>query len=384
MYQIIILDAIGDKATVLRSTLESRVRDLKLDPSRDVEFLSENDLHRLSADCAKAGVLFSDGAAGQTFAAEVQVLLDSPTVVIPAVTSLANFASQVPAALRATNGLELDPADPKLEEIAGLILELLGLLRKRRRLFISYKRSESAAVAQQLYHALDERSFDVFLDTLSVRPADQFQEQLWHRMADSDVVILLYTKSVHSSGWVEKEIERASGMKITVLQLIWPGVPRDPETQLFEPLYVETGDFDSAHPGEFGAAMAAGICTLVESLRASSLARREAELVGTLRDRAEKWQLTTAIQPTRHVDVHCDAQTFARVIPAVGVPDSETFHAMALAPVKGAAPTQVVILYDSLNVTAGWRAHLDWLHDHLPVKTIKAFEVDKWLSSLCP
>jgi hypothetical protein len=114
----------------------------------------------------------------------------------------------------------------------------MGLLRKRRRLFISYKRTESAMVAQQLYHALDERGFDVFLDTLSVRPAEQFQEHLWHRMTDSDVVILLYTKSAHASGWVEQEIERANGMKITVVQLIWPGVSRDPTTLLFEPVYL--------------------------------------------------------------------------------------------------------------------------------------------------
>jgi hypothetical protein len=382
MYQIVILDAIGDKAVILRSTLETRVRDLNLDPSNDIEFLAANELHRLDADCPRAGVLFSDGSAGQTFAAEVQTLLDSHAVVIPAVTSLIGFASKVPAALQATNGLELDPADPNLEKVAGLVLELLGLLRKRRRLFISYKRSESAAVAQQLYHALDERSFDVFLDTLSVRPADQFQEQLWHRMTDSDVVVLLYTLSVHSSGWVEKEIERASGMKITVLQLIWPGVPRDPKTQLFEPLYLDNGDFDPAHGGQLVAAKAAGVCTLVESLRASSLARRESELVGTLRERAGKLNLTTAVQPTRHVDVHTDGNTFTRVIPAVGVPDSESFHVSALAPAGGVAPKQVVLLYDSMNVTAAWRTHLDWLHDYLPVKTVKALDVDQWLGTL--
>lgn len=384
MYQIVILDAIGDKAAVLRSTLETRIRDLNLDPSSDIQFLDANQVHLLSADCARAGVLFSDGAAGQTFATQVQALLDSPAVVIPAVTSLIDFASKVPAALHATNGLELGPADPNLEKVASLVLELLGLLRKKRRLFISYKRSESAAAAQQLYHALDERSFDVFLDTLSVRPADQFQEQLWHRMTDSDVVILLYTPSVHSSGWVEKEIERASGMKITVLQLIWPGVPRDPKTQLFEPLYLGNSDFDSAHAGQLVAAKAASICALVESLRASSLARRESELVGSLREYAGKHQLATVVQPTRHVDVHCDANTFTRVIPAVGVPDSEAFHVSALAPAGGLAPKQVVLLYDSLNVTAAWRTHLDWLQDYLPVKTIKVFEVDQWLSTLCP
>ena len=384
MYQVAIIDAIGDKAAVLRSTLETRIRDLNLEPATNIQFLAPHELHLLSADSVRVGVLFSDGPRGQTFAAQVQALLESPAVVIPAVTSLIDFSSRVPASLQATNGLELDPSDANLEKVASLILELFGLLRKRRRLFISYRRRESAAVAQQLYHALDERSFDVFLDTLSVRPADQFQEQLWHRMTDSDVVILLYTPAVLSSGWVEKEIERASGMKITVLQLIWPDVPRDPKTQLFEPLLLKKEDFDPQHPEQLDPAKAASICTLVESLRATSLARRESELVGTLRECAAKHHLSTAVQSSRYVDVHCSADSFTRVIPAVGVPDSETFQACALAPVRGMEPKRLVLLYDSLNVTAAWKTHLDWLHGYLPVKTIKAFEVDQWLTTLCP
>jgi hypothetical protein len=383
MYQVIILDAIGDKAGPLRSTLEERVRDLNLDPARELEFLGPSDVGFLRTDAPRVGVLFSADTRGRSFAAQVRTLLDSPAVVIPAVTSLADFPSKVPDDLAPTNGMKLEAGDPKLEKVAALVLELLGLMRKRRRLFISYKRSESAAVAQQLHHALDERSFDVFLDTLSVRAADPFQEQLWHRMADADVVVLLYTTSIHSSGWVQQEIERANGMKITVLQVIWPGVKRDRSTELFEPLYLASGDFDPARPGELKAEKAEEICTLVEGLRAKSLANREAELVGTLRDRADKQQLATAVQPTRFVDVRCDTKRFTRVIPTVGVPDSEAFHRSALAPVEGAAPQGIVLLYDSLNVAPEWRKHLDWLHGFLPVKTLKASEVDQWLSGLC-
>jgi hypothetical protein len=384
MYQIAILDAIGGQSAILRSTLEARLRDLKLDPSRDAQFLDERNLDLLRADCGRVGVLFSGGAAGQAFAPQAQTLLDSAAVVVPVVTSLTDFKSLIPPALYSTNGMELNPGDPDLEELAALLLEVLGLLRKRRRLFISYKRTESAAVAQQLYHALDERTFDVFLDTLSVRPAEQFQEQLWHRMTDSDVVILLYTKSVHLSGWVEKEIERANGMKITVVQLIWPGVARDPETQLFEPVYLDHSDFEPQCPARLTASKASSVCTLVESLRASSLARRQAALVGTLRDRAAKHRLTTQVQPISHVDVHCDKDKFARVIPSVGVPDSETIHACAAGTAAGVKPSQIVLLYDSFNVTKAWSSHLDWLGGHLPVRTLKVFEVDAWLGSLCP
>ena len=385
MYQIAILDVMGDKSAVLRSTLESRVKDLNLDPNLDFEFLTADDLNRLRADSAKVGVLFSDSSEGQRLAPQVERLLDSSAVVIPVVASLEDFPSKVPAVLTASNGLKLDPGDPGLGNVAGLVLELLGLLRKRRRLFISYKRSESSAVAQQLYHALDERSFDVFLDTLSVRAADLFQEQLWHRMADSDVVVLLYTASIHSSGWVEREIERASGMKITVLQVIWPGVRRDPRTRLFEPLYLDDNDFDTNSSGQLSPAKSVEICALVESLRARSLANRQAELIGSLRDRAADHKLETTIQPNRCIDVRCndEERTFTRVFPTVGIPDSEAFHADALAPFQGATPKQIVLLYDALNVAPHWKTHLDWLHQSLPVKTVKVFEVDRWLSGLC-
>ena len=383
MYQIAILDATATRAATLRATLENRVRDLMLDPALNIEFLDHTQLDRLSPNRSRVGVLFSDGPAGAAFAAEVQQILDSPAVVVPAVTSLDDFNSKVPAALHPTNGLLLDPADPNLEKVAGLVLEILGLMRKRRRLFISYKRSESAEVAQQLYHALDERSFDVFLDTLSVRAADDFQEELWHRMTDSDVVLLLYTKSTLASGWVAQEIERATGMKVTVLQLIWPGVGRDRKTELFEPRYLKQDEFEVQNSARLRPEKVAEICTLVESLRAGSLSRRKSELVGTLRESAAAKSLSTAIQASGYVDVHCQTDAYSRVLPTVGVPDSEAIHACALDPVDGATPSEVVLLYDALNVTAKWRGHLDWLSDHLPVRTLKLEEVNTWLGGLC-
>ena len=77
-YQIVILDALGGHDTVLRSTIESNIRDLKLDPARDIEFLGPNDLGRLRGASAKVGVLFSDGPAGQAFAMQVETAAQHP------------------------------------------------------------------------------------------------------------------------------------------------------------------------------------------------------------------------------------------------------------------------------------------------------------------
>ncbi len=379
MYQIVIMDAIGTKAAILQATLEQRARDLNLDPLTDLCFNPA----KLDPASPRVGVLFSDGPAGLAFAPDVQPLLDSPATVIPVVQSLADFAKHIPQNLRTANGLELDPADPALDKVASLVLELFGLLRKRRRLFISYKRNEAAAVAHQLHNALDERTFDVFLDTLSIRPAAQFQEQLWHRMTDSDLVILLYTASVHQSGWVQQEIDRAAGMGITVLQLIWPGVARNPATQIFEPVYLQPADFDPARPDELASAVVAKICTQVESLRARSLRRREDELVGPLRDSATSHNVTAAIHPARYVDItKPKTAEVIRIIPAVGVPDSESFHDPLRSPAGEPAPNETVLLYDPRHLIPAWDQHLDWLNTHLPVKTVKLPEIGKWIAAL--
>jgi len=57
-YEVIVLDAIDGKSSILQSTLEHRVRDLNIDPGQ-VEFLGPGELSRLRLDAARVGVLFS-------------------------------------------------------------------------------------------------------------------------------------------------------------------------------------------------------------------------------------------------------------------------------------------------------------------------------------
>lgn len=46
------------------------------------------------------------------------------------------------------------------------------------------------------HDVLSGRGFDVFLDTHDIRPGNPFQEMLFQRLADSDVVIMLDTKII--------------------------------------------------------------------------------------------------------------------------------------------------------------------------------------------
>ncbi|MEW3673962.1 toll/interleukin-1 receptor domain-containing protein, partial [Pseudomonas aeruginosa] len=79
-----------------------------------------------------------------------------------------------------------------------------------------------------LYDALDARGFDVFIDVRSVPPAADFQSQLWHRMSDSDVVVLIDTPGFREGRWTAEELARANATNVQILHLLWPGQKEDP------------------------------------------------------------------------------------------------------------------------------------------------------------
>lgn len=163
----------------------------------------------------------------------IKILLTDATLILPIVSKFENFNEQIPEILRSINGFELS-STLDIEKLVSSILEGLSLLRLSRRIFISYKRDESSLVAIQLFESLEKAGFDVFLDTHSIRPGEPFQDELWHRMADTDVVVLLNTPGFLNSNWTTQELAKANSMSIGILQLIWPEhkLERDAELSL--------------------------------------------------------------------------------------------------------------------------------------------------------
>ena len=112
----------------------------------------------------------------------------------------------------------------------------MRLLRENRKLFISYRRTDSSAVANQLFDAFVRNNYDVFLDTYSINPAKNFQEELHHRMTDCDVLIQLYTNDFKNSKWCNEEIISANQKQIGVVEIIWPDCTPDIHNLLCEPI----------------------------------------------------------------------------------------------------------------------------------------------------
>ena len=377
-YQIGLVNATGSSlAGQLQSLLDGRAQELGLDPGRDFQYFQNADVAAMSGAAPTAIVYFGGASRNTSFDSMVEQRVHAGDVVIPVVPTTVGFSGQVPPGLRPVNGMAI-PTEADLPRLASLVLETLHLMRRRRRVFISYKRVESQEVANQLYNALDARSFDPFLDTHSIREGDPFQERLWHRMADSDLTILLYTDTVLDSGWVKKELDRADAMGITVLQVIWPGVSRDPRTALFEPLYLDPADFQKDALKDH---KLQEIVMKTESLRARSLASREAKLVKALCGIALEQKIPFAVQRTRCVDLCPESAGFTRVFLGIGVPDAMSFQE-ATESLGSRKPARTFLMYDPFCVAPYYQQHLDWFDLYSPVKALKPAGVASWLQGL--
>jgi hypothetical protein len=286
------------------------------------------------------------------------------------------------------NALPAGP-DQNIDRVASLVLESFRLLRRERRLFISYRRDDSQAAANQLYDALDAHGFDVFIDTRTVPPAVDFQEELWHRLADTDVVVLLDTKDFRGSRWTTEELARANATNIQILHLLWPGQPEDVASafSFFHPLV--DSDFSGAEPigkeSRLEDAAVREICDHAERLRARAIAARHAYLVDSFCDNARDRGFTPSVQPERWISIEVVPGNTLAVVPTIGVPNSlvinQTFDAISKA---GSGTGGIWVLNDSRGLLASWLSHLDWLDGYLPVRSMRLASVDGALRSIAP
>jgi hypothetical protein len=318
----------------------------------------------------------------------VQQLIIDGTLILPIVPDIRHFPKLVPPSLHHINGMELSSPN-EMERIASRVLEGLGLLRLSRRLFISYKRDESSAVAIQLFERLEKAGFDVFLDTHSILPGDVFQDELWHRMADTDVVVLLNTPGFLKSHWTTRELAKANAMSIGILQLIWPSHTLERDAELSIPVYLKDSDFagkqfDDAKKSHLEEDALNSIVQHVESLRARSLASRQDNIISEFVSSSGRTGKKVNLQPEKFITVQNDKGKEYVIIPTVGVPQAFTYNQSEeiVARIKSKTFTGIYLLFDDRNIREKWLQHLAWLDNYLPIKTIKIVEAEEWLKKI--
>lgn len=387
-YQLIIL---GSKVPIIGDLIylfHKKVNELKL-PNNSVKIIDSNNFENEYMGNQPAFVFYIGDINGDFKDLDVaQRLLKDGTMILPIYFNDDSFSKEIPSILENQNGIQYK----KIEEdrIINIALESFELLNNTRKIFISYKRSESTSVAIQLFEALESHNFDVFLDTHSIGKGEAFQEELWHKMTDCDVIVLLNTPGFLNSHWCKEEFAEAGAKQIGIVQLVWPNhnVKMDDTSHISYPKHLVKEDFindvfDDKDVSKLKSEIIEEIIREVESVRARNLAARQDNLITEFRNIAVKLGKKITVQPERFLTEDLASGERRIFIPTIGLPQSTSCQSAEvrkeLLNYKGSV--SIKLIYDDLRIREKWIKHLDWLNKNLNVdiKTLKKQEFESWL-----
>lgn len=364
IYEFAILgDVSSEQRQCLTTTLGKMVSEFDLEIGSEVQIYEAGELTDRNRASAFAAVYFGGSATTDIEAASL--VFSESVPVIPVVDNLEQFSVSVPGFLRSTNGYCLKKEDPEMEELATIMLECVGLLRRQRRVFVSYRRTESREAALQMHDLLTSKGFDVFLDTHDIRPGDPFQDVLWHRLCDSDVLVMLDTPTYFESRWTREEIGRARAKEIHVLRVVWPDHEPNKMTDLSETIYLEKEDLEK-DSGPVISEKIDEIVLKVESVRSRSIAARYMSITGRLRADVKKIGASfEGIGAHRAIAIKLVDDRTIWAYPVVGVPTAETLHDIATKARVADQREVPVLVYDDIGIRETWSEHLQWLEDNI-------------------
>lgn len=368
---------------VLTETLRAMVEDFELVLGRDVYIYNGATINTRNKRLSFAAAYFGGDDSTKDIEA-VKELIRSSAPIIPTVSADGSF-DDIPAIIRTANGLKRHKNDPTFIALATALLECVGLLRRQRRIFISYRRVESRGAALQLHDLLSARGFDAFLDTHDIRPGDPFQEVLWHRLVDSDVMLMLDTPTYFASRWTRQEIGRARAKDIQVLRIVWPGHTPSRMMELSETIYLKAEHL-AVPDGIIASGMANTIVASVEHLRSRSIAARYLSITGKFKADVEKIGATVeGVGAFRAIAVRlCDDKRIW-AYPIVGVPTAEILNDVAVKALRSDQSGAPVLVYDHVGIGETWSNHLKWLDENIrAVRAIKVSEAGWQLATMEP
>lgn len=380
-YQLIVLGAASGRDILLRRKLDLALKTLGI-PTNAITFLNDVSASTRSLKSPAMAVFFGS-LHSIVDTALVTELIDDSIVIVPVVSDLSLVHAEIPPQLRHVNALVLGTNDEGIARLVTLVLETFRLLRRERRLFISYKRTGSQPLANRLYDALDARGFDVFIDVRSVPPAADFQSQLWHRMSDSDVVVLIDTPGFREGRWTAEELARANATNVQILHLLWPGQKEDPASSFSHFMKLRRRDFLGFVPmrGRWATkGLITRICDEVERLRAPAIAARHRYLVDNFCDAARDEGLNPSVQIEGWISLKTESNRTLAIVPAVGIPTSDRINEVFEAITDPAIETREIwVIYDNRGVLKTWLSHLDWLDSYLPIRAVQMSKAPKLL-----
>lgn len=387
-YQLIIL---GSDLPIIKDILDiaaARIKELNLTPDC-LKIINRDNFESEYLGNQPCFVLYFGDVNGNFKDIDIaDKLLKDGSMILPIYFTNDSFSKEIPEILKNQNGILYTEIEQN--RIVNIALESFELLRNTRKVFISYKRNESTSIAIQLFEALEAHNFDVFLDTHSVAKAQPFQEELWHRMTDCDVILLLNTPGFLDSHWCKEEFAEAGAKQIGIVQLVWPNhnVKIDSTSHISYPKQLvkenfKRNIFSNKDTSKFKQDFVEEIIKEVESVRARNLAARQDGLITDFKNIADKLGRTVVVQPERFLTEDLPDGTKRIFIPTIGIPQSNSCQSAEIKNEMSSGKVSIKLIYDDLRIREKWINHLDWLNRNLKVdiQTLKKQEFKSWLQS---
>lgn len=396
-YQFILIGSTGALSDRIESLFRQKTEELKIPKSAFRILRNTNFDTGYAGNQPAFAVYFGDRNGQPRDSSLCRKLLREGVGILPVYFRPHGFPTETPPELYKLNGLLYNPSAE--QKIVSMALEAFHLLRITRKIFISYRRAESSAVAIQLYETLEKNNFDVFLDTHCIRPGEDFEEILWHRMTDSDVVVMLNTKGFLNSIWCNHELAEAHAKQIAIVQLVWPDHQLENTSEICLPIPLHVSDFEAAKPGaprqsanhsdlvtptaRLTPDILYHIVNEIESIRARNLASRQDNLITEFLQIARKAGKKVDLQPQRFITEERGAHTRRIFIPTVGIPQSIDCNRSEefLRKINEYEVESIYLIYDDVRIRNRWLNHLAWLNNYLQIKTIPKQAFSTWLQN---
>ena len=387
-YQIIVLGTVDERLTSIKESFFSRLKDFNINPDF-IKFIHSAD-YATSRDAKYPTIVIYFGG-DKSNRLHLSDLIEESLVIIPVVKSNELVPIELPDEISHINALPINETSNNTERLVSIIFENFRFLRKERKVFISYRRIDAQGAADKLYDLLDANGFDVFLDTRSVPPAQNFQDQLWHRMTDSDAVILLDTPRFRTSRWTKDELMFANENNIHILHILWPQQKEENIASFNSFIKLSPKDFRMKSLSRTGIPYTGknitsktlkNIVLKTEQLRARAISLRYKYLVDNFCDAARDAGYDPSVQIDQWISIADWKTNGLAVIPAIGVPTADRindiYNAVEDSKFKD---SEKWIIYDNRGILKQWLEHLDWLDNHLPIKAVNMTKASSLLET---
>ena len=110
-----------------------------------------------------------------------------------------------------------------LDELVPDVLRVANIGSDEFRLFISYRRADSQALADQLFEEFSRAGFSVFHDHFCGLPGRMFPPILAENLLDKGLVVVLESPNVSLSKWTMSEVQIAQNFRLGLTALEMPG-----------------------------------------------------------------------------------------------------------------------------------------------------------------